>query len=152
MQKLVQRAAARCGASVGAAVKREKRAWLLTALVDARNAGLDVTPTVAKGTAQRVLGRRLDERFVAKLFATPGRTAATKTSVQAADLALIEQRLQQELVPLLARVDAAKGAAHGRWYASSERLQVLADWREQRIGVSLQEYRFERVGSETRPC
>lgn len=146
VHKLIQQAAARCGANVGAAVKREKRTWLLAALLNARSAGLDVTPAVVKGAAQRVLGRRLDERFVAKLFATPGRTAASKSDVQPADLVLIEDRLKQELTPLLDRINAAKATAHSRWYLSEERQQVLADWRRQRDGRSLDEFRFEKVG------
>lgn len=146
VQKLIQRAASRCGAAVSAAVKREKRFWLLTALVAARADGLDVTPAVAKGAARRVLGRRVDERFVAQLLATPGRTAANKSQVKADDLAPIETRLGREHESLLDRIDAAKSTAHSRWYASEERLSALADWRHQRLGLALMEFRFEKVG------
>jgi len=150
VQKLIQQAAARCGAGVSAAVKREKRVWLLNALLEAYAAGLDVTPAVAKGAAQRVLGRRIDERFVAKLFATPGRTAADKSRVQPADLAQIENRLDLELAPLLNQIDTEKAAAHSQWYASKERLRVLADWREQRTGHALDEFQFAKVGKADR--
>jgi len=148
VQKLIQQAASRCGAAVSAAVKREKRFWLLTALVAAKVDGLDVTPAVAKGAARRVLGRRVDERFVAQLLATPGRTAANKSQVKADDLAPIETRLEREQGPLLDRIDVAKSRAHSRWYASEGRLSALADWRHQRLGLALLEFRFEKVGKQ----
>lgn len=151
VQRLIQQAASRCGAGISAAVKREKRFWLLTALVAARADGLDVTPAVAKGAARRVLGRRVDERFVAQLLATPGRTAANKSPVKAADLAPIEIRLDRELGPLLDRIDAEKSRAHSRWYASDGRLAALADWRHQRLSLSLVEYRFEKIGTPRDP-
>lgn len=147
VQRLIQQAASRCGAGISAAVKREKRSWLLRALVAARADGLDVTPAVAKGAARRVLGRRVDERFVAQLLATPGRTAANKSNVKAADLAPMATRLDRELGPLLDRINAAKSQAHSRWYASDGRLGALADWRHQRLGLSLVEYRFEKIGT-----
>ena len=55
--------------------------------VRARSGGLDVTPAVAQGTARRLLGRGLDARETAALFATPGRTAAHKSCVTARELA-----------------------------------------------------------------
>jgi len=146
VQRLIQVAASRCGAGISAAVKREKRRWLLGALIASRADGLDVTPAVAKGAARRVLGRRVDERFVAQLLATPGRTAANKSQVRASDLVPTETRLDDELGPLLDRIDAEKSRAHSRWYASQGRLDALADWRHQRLNLSLGEYRFEKVG------
>lgn len=146
VQKLIRKAAARCGAGVSAAVKREKRSFLLGALLKARSQGVDVTPAVAKGAARRVLGRRLDERFVADLLATPGRTAANKSAVTADDLAPLEERLNQKLGPLLDRIEAAKARAHRQWFRSQGRIQVLADWRQQRRQMLLEEFQFEKVG------
>ena len=146
VQTLLHQAAARCGAGIGAAVKREKRRLLLVNLVNAHQAdGLDITPAVAQGTARRVLGRGLSARMTAKLFATPGRTAANKSNVRADDLAQLETQLVDELAPLLEEIEAAKREANAKWHSSEGRSDVLADWAEQRREQLREEFKFNKA-------
>lgn len=132
VQALVRQAAARCGANVAAAVKREKRRLLLEGLLATRQAGVDITPAVAQGTARRLLGRGLDPRATAKLFATLGRTAANKSNVTADDLVQLENELHQRLASLLLAIEQAKNQAGEHWFHSVERAEVLEDWAQQR--------------------
>ena len=132
VKDLTRRAAARLGAAVAAAVKRAKRRHLFAGLVSARADGLDVTPAVAQGTARRLIGRGLDARETAALFATPGRTAAHKSSVTALDLADPKALLDAGIEELLPALERLKNLTRGRWLHSSERQAVLADWAQQR--------------------
>lgn len=132
VRTLARQAAARCGAAVAAAVKREKRRLVLQALHAERTNGTDITPAVAQGSARRLLGRGLDSRATAGIFATPGRTAANKSAVSADDLGQLESELHQRLAPLLMAIDHAKNEASQTWFHSRERAEVLADWAEQR--------------------
>lgn len=146
VQTLLHQAAARCGAGIGAAVKREKRRLLLVDLVKAHQTdGLDITPAVAQGTARRVLGRGLSARLTAKLFSTPGRTAAHKSSVTADDLAQLENHLVEQLAPLLEEIEVAKRDANARWHGSQERSEALADWAQQRREQLREEFKFNKA-------
>lgn len=144
VQALLHQAAARCGAFIGAAVKREKRRLLISSLLDAHRGGMDITPAIAQGTARRVLGRGLDSRFTAQHFSRPGRTAADKSTVTPDDLAEFENNLVSQLQPLIEEIEAAKHRANAQWHASAARLEVLADWAQQRREQLQEEFRFAK--------
>ena len=91
--KAVRAAAGRCGALCSAAIKRASRDHLIALLLAHKGKGLDITPTVAQRVCDRVLGRGVDTRKTLEAFATPGRTAADKSTLGAADLVEIEQAL-----------------------------------------------------------
>ncbi|MDQ1817284.1 hypothetical protein RBA41_28660 [Massilia sp. CCM 9210] len=129
----INRAIARCAAAVSAAVKREKRWLVLRTLQRAKDHGLDITPTVVQNTARRFLGRGLDQKAVATLFATPGRTAANHSPVRAADLVQFERELVGRMQVLLFEMDLEKSKASHLWATSVERKNVLADWSRQRL-------------------
>ena len=93
--------AGRCGARVGAAHKRCKRGLVFAALATALAEGLDITPTVAENLCARLIGRGVDLRAALQTFGTPGRTAATKSSVRQADLAGFEAALAPEIHSLI---------------------------------------------------
>lgn len=93
--------AGRCGAQMAAAHKRCKRGLVFAALATALAEGLDITPTVAKNLCARLIGRGVDFRAALKKFGTPGRTAATKSSVRQADLAGFEAALAPEIQSLI---------------------------------------------------
>ncbi len=132
LRDLLRLAASRCGARIAAAVKREKRCFLLKTLMSVRDEGMDITPAVAQGAARRVLGRGLDGRVTARLFSTPGRTAKSKSRIGAIDLACMENALKEKLTELLDKIEAAKVAAWEQWLRSSERFGILSDWALQR--------------------
>lgn len=136
----IRAAAGRCGAAVAAAVKREKRRRVIDALIQARTAGLDITSAVAQGVAQRLLGRGLDSRATAAVFATPGRTAACKSHVTADDLATWEATLTDVLAQLTCELQAVQLAAAASWQSSAERTTILEDWRAQRQGRRFEPY------------
>ncbi|MGC6373678.1 hypothetical protein [Pseudomonas sp. S2.OTC.A_B10] len=93
--------AGRCGAQVAAAHKRCKRGLVFAALATALAEGLDITPTVAEHLCARLIGRGVDFRAALEAFATPGRTAATKSSVRQADLADFEAALAPQIQGLI---------------------------------------------------
>ena len=132
VQDLVRRAAGRCGAAVGAAVKRAKRKEIVSVMHAAKTEGLDVTPSVAQNTAKRLLGRGLDAREIARIFATPGRTAEHKTEVTPADLVEYDDQVAASLNELQTALDKIKGAASAAWTLSEIRESILADWSAQR--------------------
>lgn len=90
----------RCGATIGAASKAARRTLLLDGLATAKAAGLDVTPSTVQHLSQALLGRGVSTRAAARAFATPGRTAATKTALSLDDLAELRERLEAELATL----------------------------------------------------
>lgn len=96
-RKAMARVTGICGAECSAASKRLMRAVVLDALEKAKTTGLDITPTVAQHVAERLLGRGVDKRSTLDTFATPGRTAANKSPVGAADLVDIEAAIKAEL-------------------------------------------------------
>ena len=98
--KAVKRAAGRCGAYCAAATKRASRGLVLGLLLEQRKKGLDITPTVAQRVCDRILGRGVDNRKTLEAFATPGRTAADKSTLTAEGLAHIEQQIQADLQAL----------------------------------------------------
>lgn len=93
--------AGRCGAQVAAAHKRCKRGLVFAALTAARNGGLDITPTVAEHLCTRLIGRGVDLRAALVTFGTPGRTAATKSTVHQEDLATFEAELAPQVQSLI---------------------------------------------------
>ena len=107
-----------CGARCGAAAKRLKRAIVLEALVSARDSGLDITPTAAQHSVERLIGRGVDSRATLASFATPGRTAADKSQICADDLADLELRLQAELETLGLQMTAIKDLHAQRYKAA----------------------------------
>lgn len=98
--KAVKSAAGRCGAYCSAATKRASRGLVLGLLLEQRKKGLDITPTVAQHVCDRILGRGVDNKKTLEAFATPGRTAADKSTLMAEDLANIEQKIQADLQAL----------------------------------------------------
>ncbi|MGE8051301.1 hypothetical protein ACQKPT_23750 [Pseudomonas monteilii] len=93
--------AGRCGARVAAAHKRCKRGLVFSELVIARDAGLDITPTVAEHVCERLIGRGVDFRKALTFFGTPGRTAAQKSGVVREDMASIEAQLAPQVSLLI---------------------------------------------------
>lgn len=93
--------AGRCGARVAAAHKRCKRGLVFSELVTARDAGLDITPTVAEHVFERLIGRGVDFRKALTFFGTPGRTAANKSGVVREDTANIEAKLYPQVSALI---------------------------------------------------
>lgn len=96
-RKIMAIATGTCGAACSAASKRLMRAVVLDGLEKAKTTGLDITPTVAQHVAERILGRGVDKLSTLEVFATPGRTAANKSQVSAADLVEIENQIKSEL-------------------------------------------------------
>lgn len=137
IKKLIRTAIARCGAGVGAAIKRAKRRLILDELVAARNSGMDITPAVAQGTANRLLGRGLSTRETARLFSTSGRTAANKSTVTANDLEKIEKQLSNKLSLLISQLEEEKKIAHSRWATSPERKKIMEYWSIQRVNSAM---------------
>ncbi len=82
--------------------------------------------------------------MTARLFATPGRTAANKSSVGAASLAQLENLLVERLAPLLEEIEVAKRQANAQWHCSAERLEALADWAAQRRDQLRNEFKFSK--------
>ena len=98
--KAVKRAAGRCGAYCSAAMKRISRDFVLGLLLEQRKKGLDITPTVAQHVCDRNLGRGVDKSKTLEAFATPGRTAADKSTLTADGLVNVEQQIQVDLQAL----------------------------------------------------
>jgi len=122
-------AAGRCGAMVAAAIKRAKRDLILKRLGASR---LDITPTVALHSAQRLMGRGVDMRALLPIFGLPGRTAANKSNVSPAVLESLEATIRTDLDALVVALDMSKAAIAREWSGSPERLAILADWAGQR--------------------
>ncbi|MFZ5935598.1 hypothetical protein BGP84_18735 [Pseudomonas putida] len=95
----------RCGAECGAAHKRAKRGLVIAALEREKEAGMDITPTVAGHVFERLIGRGMDDRAASAHFATPGRTAANKSTLTAEDFAELEARLAGEVVELMDKME-----------------------------------------------
>lgn len=100
--------AGRCGAQVAAAHKRCKRELMFAALKAARADGLDITPTVAEHLCTRLIGRGVALRAALVTFGTPGRTAATKSTVGQADLADVEAALAPQVQSLIDEMTAIR--------------------------------------------
>lgn len=116
--KAVKRIAARCGAHCSAAIKRTHRGLVVGLLLEQKNKGLDVTPTVAQHVCDRILGRGVDTRSTLETFATPGRTAADKSALTAADLVAIEARIGAELQALALEAGKVKAQCVAAYKAS----------------------------------
>lgn len=114
--------AGRCGAECGAAHKRCKRGLVLLALQVEREAGTDITPAVAAHVFERLIGRGVDERAAAEQFATPGRTAADKSTVGAADLAELETHLALQIQGLIDQMTVIR-ELHREAYRKEARVQ-----------------------------
>lgn len=98
----------RLGAATAALGKRARRMLILAYLVDARDSGLDITPTVALRFAQHVIGRGLMRTELNKVFGTPGRTASDKSSVTQEELAGLEEWVKADMARLVAGMDQAR--------------------------------------------
>lgn len=96
-RKLLAVASGKCGAACSAATKHLIRSVAVEHLITAKEAGLDITPTVAQNMFKRLLGRGVDCREMLFCFATPGRTAANKSTVTADDMATIENHIHASL-------------------------------------------------------
>lgn len=145
VQTRLHTAAARCGAAIGAAVKREKSYLLMNALLQAQQTeDLDITPAVAQGMAKEILDRGLSKKMTAKLFSTPGRTAAKKTNVTQDDLKELVDNLKTQLGELMKKIELAKYEANDKWHSSQGRSDVLADWSEQRRAQLRDEFKFDK--------
>ncbi|MNC04128.1 hypothetical protein D3C75_515590 [compost metagenome] len=119
-RKLLASMTGTCGAACSAATKRVMRAVVLDALEKAKASGLDITPTVAQHVAERLLGRGVDKLSTLGSFATPGRTAADKSKVSAADLVEIEGQIQGELASFAAAMVELK-AHHAELYRAESK-------------------------------
>ncbi len=86
-----------CGQKCGAAAKRYKRAVVLDELTHQAKLGQDITPTVAGHFFENLIGRGVDGRKLIEVFGKPGRTAADKTDLTAADLSGLEAVLGARL-------------------------------------------------------
>lgn len=135
IRQLIRIAIARCGAGVGAAIKRAKRRLVLDELVATRDSGMDITPAVAQGTANRLLGRGFSTRETARLFSIAGRTAANKSTVTANDLEKIEKKLSNKLSLLISQLEEEKRIAHANWATSPERKKIMEYWSMQRVNA-----------------
>jgi len=109
-----------CGGACGAAAKRLKRAVILDALLEARDNGLDITPTVAMRVFERLIGRGVDNRATLYCFATPGRTAADKSTLKADDLGTLDSRLDALLLALVEPIATIKKAHFDRYKAATK--------------------------------
>lgn len=119
--KELKRISGSCGAACSAATKRLFRAVVLDALEQAKASGLDITPTVAYHVAERILGRGVDQRATLAAFATPGRTATDKSTVEAADLVEIEAAIRLQLEAFAERMAEIK-SAHAEAYKAKVRV------------------------------
>lgn len=119
-RKLLASLTGTCGAACSAASKRVMRGVVLDALEKAKASGLDVTPTVAQHVAERLLGRGVDKRSTLGSFATPGRTAAHKSTVGAADLVDVETAIKAELDGFAAAMAELK-AHHAELYKAESK-------------------------------
>lgn len=112
--------AGRCGAGCSTAAKLCKRSLVLEALLNAKEQGLDITPTVASHVFERLIGRSVDNRATLAAFAQPGRTAADKSVITAEDLAQLELALANELQALVSEMAAIRGRHHERYKARAK--------------------------------
>lgn len=122
-------AAGRCGAMVSASIKRAKRELIVQRLAASQ---LDITPTVARHSAERLIGRGLAMSALLTAFAVPGRTAARKSEITPADLADLEAEISTELAAFSDAIGEARERIAGQWRDSPQRMAVLADWASQR--------------------
>ena len=119
-RKLLASMTGTCGAACSAAGKRVMRAVVLDALGKAKASGLDITPTVAQHVAERLLGRGVDKLSTLGSFATPGRTAAHKSAIRAADLVDVEAQIQSELASVALAMVELK-AHHAKLYKAESK-------------------------------
>lgn len=80
----------RQAALISAATKRAKRELVFLYLLQAKEAGLDITPTVAKHAVGRILQRSVSSAELIQRFGTPERTASEKSTISAKDLVDVE--------------------------------------------------------------
>jgi hypothetical protein len=109
-----------CGGACGAAAKRLKRAVVLEALLEAKEGGLDITPTVAMRIFVRLIGRGVDNRATLQCFATPGRTAADKSALKADDLVALDSQLDALLLAMVEPMATIKKAHFDHYKAATK--------------------------------
>lgn len=112
--------AGRCGAGCSTAAKLCKRSLVLETLLNAKQEGLDITPTVAGHVFERLIGRSVDNRATLLAFAQPGRTAADKSVITVEDLALLELALTDELQALVSEMAIIRGRHHEHYKAQAK--------------------------------
>ncbi|WP_223556871.1 hypothetical protein [Pseudomonas sp. BF-R-01] len=112
--------AGRCGAGCSTAAKLCKRSLVLEALLNAKQEGLDITPTVAGHVFERLIGRSVDNRATLLAFAQAGRTAADKSAVTVEDLAQLEFALTDELQALGNEMAVIRGRHHEHYKARAK--------------------------------
>ncbi len=131
--KRIRVASGRCGAACGAAVKRAKRELVFEYLVQLKASGEDLTYHTVQNFAVRLLGRKFQGKAVLLKFATPGRTASNKASINTEVFAEAERVLHGQLKELNNGMELAKIEARINWAHSSVRKKVLEDWHCQRV-------------------
>lgn len=128
----IMAAAGRCGAKIGAGVKREKRELVFRHLFKARQEGADLTMTVVQNLAVSVLGRPFGNEQVRKAFATAGRSAKDKSAIDAQYLDLIASKIRGELNELAPLMAQTRQNARLSWMESPKRSDIIEEWREHR--------------------
>lgn len=112
MRTDIQSAAGRLGARLGAAGKRASREVMFESLKNARDNGMDVTPTVVLRVSARIIGRGVSAREANKVFGQPGRTAASKSTVNQTDLMGLESQIKQEIMQLKGVLSTVRDTCH----------------------------------------
>lgn len=103
------------GANIAALSKAAKRHLVISYLYGAKQSGLDITPTVANASAERVMNRGIDKYYLNQYFGTMGRTAAEKSAVTAEDLAQTEAFLKRDLDILEQHMASTRRALRSRF-------------------------------------
>ncbi|MCQ2032246.1 hypothetical protein [Stutzerimonas zhaodongensis] len=121
--------AGRCGALCSAASKVAKRTLIFEVLLAHKKQGLDITQTFADQSIKRILGRSVSAESTREAFATPGRTAAQRSTLKAEDLEQIEADIDEQLDSLLATLSEVRSR---RSAASQALLNSLKPPKEKR--------------------
>lgn len=125
----IQSAAGRLGARLGAAGKRAAREIIFESLKNARDNGMDVTPTVVLRVSERIIGRGVSAREANKVFGQPGRTAANKSPINQADLVGLESQIKQEITELKEVLSTVRETHRLLWLRSPQRRTLINEWR-----------------------
>ncbi|MEZ8028569.1 hypothetical protein [Enterovibrio norvegicus] len=118
-------AAKRRGSEIVAGKKNAIKEMLIALLVRCKCDGLDITPTVAKYSIKRVLGRSVGARSLQQSFGTPGRTASDKSRVRENDLAEIEKEMKTELICLNQNMDKSLMQANDQWRNTEKAARLI---------------------------
>ncbi|WP_434526587.1 hypothetical protein [Photorhabdus asymbiotica] len=132
VKNLVYQVTGRLGASIGAAVKRAKRALVFEQLLNAKKSGIDVTPSVVKNIAKKIYGRSFENGEINRVFGTKFRTAANKTTVTRTELAEFENSIEKQIAELISALNKIKIEKKSNWHYSMQRKKILTQWSNQR--------------------